>query len=80
MTLTLLFFSICKMIESDRGKKKKKKKKKKKEEKEEEEEDIMLTCPCNFIDPFIDPFTSHFCIVKLGFTGGVHFSYFALKP
>ena len=36
---------------------------------------IMLTCPCN-----VDPLTPHFYIVKLGFTGGIHyFLIFVLK-
>ena len=32
---------------------------------------IMQTCPCN-----VDPLTSHFYIVKLGFTGVLNISYF----
>ena len=35
---------------------------------------IMLTCPC-----YVDPLTSQFYIVKLGFTGYTFFLTFALK-
>ena len=37
-------------------------------------ENIMITCPCN-----VYPLTSHFYIVKLGFTGVYIFSYFCSK-